>query len=259
MATARLRWRMPDGRAGELPLLGAETTIGRATECGFVVDSALVSRVHCRIVRGDDGWAVEDAGSSNGTFVNGYQIRTRRPLAAGDRIRLGLAPVVLEAELVVDPEPVAEERLAADPARTAPLQQALAEAQEREAAARRAAARAAAEAEQAHAEAAETRELLAGARDAIARLEGALAAARDELAAADAAARQELGALRDALEARRHDLRKLEAERDRFGAALAGERARVAELEAVVAQLRDVLDEDQRRIAALEAVIAAGR
>src|SRR5689334_8830808 len=91
----RLRWRCDDGRAGELPIAGRELTIGRAHECGLVVDSGLISRVHCRLVRDDGGWSIEDAGSANGTFVNGYQVRTRRPLVAGDRIRLGIQPVVL--------------------------------------------------------------------------------------------------------------------------------------------------------------------
>jgi predicted component of type VI protein secretion system len=135
---ARLRWRMANGRAGELLITAAALTIGRADDCGMVVDSALVSRIHCRIVAGDDGWTIEDAGSSNGTFVNGYQLTAKKRLASGDRIQLGLTPAQLEAEFMVDP-PEVTMVAAADVdrwrERAQQLQKAVTESYEREAAA----------------------------------------------------------------------------------------------------------------------------
>jgi len=265
---ARLLWRAADGRTGELPVAAAGLTIGRASDCGLAVDSVQVSRVHCRIVGTDAGWAIEDAGSSNGTFVNGYQLRARRPLTSGDRIQLGLPPVQLEAEFVTeivalvappDPRPTADE-LAAEVARlraaTAQLHQLLGEAQEREAAASRGAAAAAADVERAETELVDARDRLSEARTAIAELEDALATARGQLAARDAAERTELIAARDELETRLRELRKVQGERDQLIAVRGADRTRaeaaeanleravaqVSELEAEVEQLRRLVE-----------------
>ena len=68
--------------------LGAERTVGRGPRADFVVDVALVSRVHCHLSTSDSGLAVEDLRSTNGTFVNDKRIR-QSPLRVGDRLRLG--------------------------------------------------------------------------------------------------------------------------------------------------------------------------
>jgi pSer/pThr/pTyr-binding forkhead associated (FHA) protein len=68
---------------------GAIKTLGRATRADFIVDEALVSRVHCRFTAGTRGsLEVEDLGSTNGTFVNGKRVKTSR-LASGDSVRVG--------------------------------------------------------------------------------------------------------------------------------------------------------------------------
>ena len=67
---------------------GAIKTMGRAPRADFVVDAALVSRVHCRVTAGRDGLDVEDLKSTNGTFVNDCRVETGR-LADGDRLRIG--------------------------------------------------------------------------------------------------------------------------------------------------------------------------
>jgi pSer/pThr/pTyr-binding forkhead associated (FHA) protein len=68
---------------------GAVKTIGRAARADFIVDRALVSRIHCRLTLSDaGGLLVEDLGSTNGTFLNGERV-TRRTVASGDRIKLG--------------------------------------------------------------------------------------------------------------------------------------------------------------------------
>ena len=53
-------------------LPGTLKTMGRAPRADFVVDAALVSRVHCRFTlnQGNE-LELEDLGSTNGTFVNG--------------------------------------------------------------------------------------------------------------------------------------------------------------------------------------------
>ena len=63
-------------------------TIGRAPRADFVVDAALVSRIHCRLTLDDSGLGVEDLESTNGTFVNGRKIQ-RAPLLSGDTLKVG--------------------------------------------------------------------------------------------------------------------------------------------------------------------------
>jgi pSer/pThr/pTyr-binding forkhead associated (FHA) protein len=70
-------------------LPGGVRTIGRATGADFIVDAALVSRVHCRVTALPDGTLeLRDLDSTNGTFVNGQRIEAAR-LASGDRIQVG--------------------------------------------------------------------------------------------------------------------------------------------------------------------------
>jgi diguanylate cyclase (GGDEF)-like protein len=72
-----------------LPLeAGAEVVLGRDPTSTVALPSEDVSRRHARIAPDGDGHAVTDLGSTNGTWVNGSQVETRR-LAAGDRIRVG--------------------------------------------------------------------------------------------------------------------------------------------------------------------------
>ena len=53
-----------------------------------VVPEASMSAAHARIVRTGDAWLVEDAGSTNGTFVNGARV-TRAALAEDDVVTAG--------------------------------------------------------------------------------------------------------------------------------------------------------------------------
>ena len=55
-------------------LPGNERTIGRATGADFIVDAALVSRVHCRVTALAGGeLEIRDLESTNGTYVNGQR------------------------------------------------------------------------------------------------------------------------------------------------------------------------------------------
>ena len=75
-------------------LPGAVRTLGRATGADFIVDAALVSRVHCRVTALPGGeLEVRDLESTNGTFVNGKRIDVAR-LGSGDRLQLGRMELV---------------------------------------------------------------------------------------------------------------------------------------------------------------------
>jgi pSer/pThr/pTyr-binding forkhead associated (FHA) protein len=67
---------------------GAVKTVGRAPRADFVLDVALVSRLHCRLTAGDDQLEVLDLASTNGTYVNDKRVAKAR-LATGDRLRIG--------------------------------------------------------------------------------------------------------------------------------------------------------------------------
>ena len=67
---------------------GAVKTVGRAKRADFIVDAALVSRLHCRITATADKLEVVDLKSTNGTFVNGKRIKSA-DVADGDTLRIG--------------------------------------------------------------------------------------------------------------------------------------------------------------------------
>ena len=75
-------------------LPGVARTIGRATGADFILDAALVSRVHCQLLALRDGeLEVRDLESTNGTFVNGERVERAR-LASGDRLQVGRVELV---------------------------------------------------------------------------------------------------------------------------------------------------------------------
>ncbi len=76
--------------------MGTARTLGRGPQADFIVEEALVSRLHCRFEVDLSGkLEVEDLGSTNGTWVNDQRI-DRAALAAGDRIRAGQLELVVE-------------------------------------------------------------------------------------------------------------------------------------------------------------------
>lgn len=109
MATgARLVWL--DRSAAPVPLEGASPlTIGRdpANRLALAAEAGL-SRHHAELRPAGEGrWLVCDLGSSNGTYVEGERLSGCRPLAPGDRIRLGRRGPLLQFLVGVAPEPVA--------------------------------------------------------------------------------------------------------------------------------------------------------
>lgn len=84
----------PPGLSGLEYPLAPEMTLGRAPGCTVVIDDTYVSQVHARVFAVDDGYRVEDLGSTNGTLHNGAAVAGPRPLVAGDKVQVG--NVVLE-------------------------------------------------------------------------------------------------------------------------------------------------------------------
>jgi diguanylate cyclase (GGDEF)-like protein len=66
-----------------------ETVLGRGHGCRVRIEDSALSRRHCRLLRRDDGFVIEDMGSTNGTFVDGEPVREPRRLEDGVRIQMG--------------------------------------------------------------------------------------------------------------------------------------------------------------------------
>lgn len=80
----------------DVALSGDEVLVGRLAECQVRLQDANVSRRHAAFIRLDDGWALQDLGSTNGTRVNGRDVDRVR-LSDGDVIEIGLTRLVYHA------------------------------------------------------------------------------------------------------------------------------------------------------------------
>ena len=98
----------------EYALDRAETSIGRRSDCNIPVTDQSVSRLHARIQRVPEGFLVEDAGSANGTWVNGVRLSGPRLLADQDIVRIGNAGFRFRLEAPVQPLPPGAMTMVAD-------------------------------------------------------------------------------------------------------------------------------------------------
>jgi pSer/pThr/pTyr-binding forkhead associated (FHA) protein len=73
---------------------GSIKTIGRSSGAEFMIDAALVSRLHCQLTSGATELRVKDLDSTNGTFVNGARV-TEAALNDGDRLGVGRVEFVV--------------------------------------------------------------------------------------------------------------------------------------------------------------------
>jgi pSer/pThr/pTyr-binding forkhead associated (FHA) protein len=77
--------------------LTSDVTVGRSAEgCDVRLCTRNVSRRHARFTLVGGTPCVEDAGSLNGTFVNGVRLHDRRRLKHGDRVRIGDHTLLVE-------------------------------------------------------------------------------------------------------------------------------------------------------------------
>ena len=94
------------GRSGERIAIPEGTwSIGRDPASDIVLEDAGVSRRHATLTSDGVGLSIEDAGSTNGTRVNGATLASARRLAAGDEVRLGAMAFLLEAQDVAAAAP----------------------------------------------------------------------------------------------------------------------------------------------------------
>ncbi len=79
-----------------IPLGDTDILIGRNPECLLVLDDDFASGRHAALVRTADGWAVEDLGSTNGTFVDGQRVDELIGIAPGNEVRIGRTTIELQ-------------------------------------------------------------------------------------------------------------------------------------------------------------------
>src|SRR5207249_603234 len=70
--------------------------IGRADYNDHVVPDPSVSTSHAKLQRREGIWVLADLDSTNGTFVDGEQVKGEAPLAPGATVRLGDVQLVFE-------------------------------------------------------------------------------------------------------------------------------------------------------------------
>ena len=75
-------------KGAEFTLLEPLTTLGRAAGSGVAIADLSVSRRHCSLEKKGARWVLFDAGSGNGTGVNGKTV-ARQELRHGDEVALG--------------------------------------------------------------------------------------------------------------------------------------------------------------------------
>ena len=108
-----------DGAALQVvPLPGSGTlTIGRASRCDVVVDSGSVSRHHANLTLGtiSGDIEIEDAGSSNGTFVDGVKLPPSHPvtLTVGVPFLIGAVTLMVQTRAGSRREPTTKSSLLA--------------------------------------------------------------------------------------------------------------------------------------------------
>jgi hypothetical protein len=87
----------PELEPGTTIEVSTSTVVGRAPGSGVAVDGdEFASAQHARIDAASDGVWIQDLGSTNGTFVNGARVTSKRLLQPGDIVRIGETELQLE-------------------------------------------------------------------------------------------------------------------------------------------------------------------
>jgi FHA domain/Domain of unknown function (DUF1707) len=87
-------WRGPRTPQMVLPQR-ARVTIGRSPLADFVVADATVSSTHAVLNYSGTAWSLEDVGSTNGTYVNGWRVSDPIVVRPGDELTFGESRFVL--------------------------------------------------------------------------------------------------------------------------------------------------------------------
>ena len=68
---------------------GESLVVGRSHDCDVPVNAPRASRRHAAFLTSDDGHAISDLDSTNGTLLNGAPFQHDTPLSDGDVVDVG--------------------------------------------------------------------------------------------------------------------------------------------------------------------------
>ena len=74
---------------GKIFPLSPTTIIGRNPDNDVALNDNFLSGAHAQLQLQDDEWILEDMHSTNGTFINGFEVRAPTSINDGDIIRVG--------------------------------------------------------------------------------------------------------------------------------------------------------------------------
>lgn len=107
------------------PLEKDELLMGRDMSSDIVINDAGVSRRHAHLVRQENGYLVEDLGSTNGTSVSGQRLMGPYQLHSGEAFTLGESVTLVYEAITYDPDAtIASPRMAMPQSQPAPVDQA---------------------------------------------------------------------------------------------------------------------------------------
>lgn len=90
------------GEGRNVPIPEGELIIGRSSTSGLKISHPSVSREHAVVTRKGMRFHIRDAGSHNGTYVNGRQVSGQLEVYSDDEIAMGKAVLILRCGAVAD-------------------------------------------------------------------------------------------------------------------------------------------------------------
>src|SRR5262245_38917606 len=87
VSTFTVRWKYHEPSTVKFDKM--KLTIGRSSRNDLAISDPFVSRVHAELKHEGEQVLLSDAGSANGTFLNGQRVRIPMLLQPGDLIRMG--------------------------------------------------------------------------------------------------------------------------------------------------------------------------
>lgn len=82
---------------GKVFPLSPVTLIGRSTEVDVSLNDTFLSNEHARLQQQNGVWMLDDLNSTNGTYLNGFEVRASTEVHDGDVVRVGRVELKLVA------------------------------------------------------------------------------------------------------------------------------------------------------------------
>lgn len=87
----------------DLDTFKSSVTVGRSPTCDLIIPHESVSRTHCRIEKGQNGFYLTDLGSSNGSFIDGRKLSPNVKTAFKPSSQLVIGKLECEVSETVSP------------------------------------------------------------------------------------------------------------------------------------------------------------